>query len=51
MQLKFGNPESVPSHHLFPAEYEATKRMIIRDFAFFGIAVIGIVATIGTLFG
>lgn len=27
---------SVPLNRLFPEHYESSKRMIIRDFAFFG---------------
>lgn len=30
----------VPVHILFPEQYEASKRMIIRDFAFFGVCIV-----------
>ena len=40
-----------PDHILFPEDYEATKRMIVRDFIFFGAYIVGgivAVAFIGT---
>ena len=39
------NPESVPLHLLFPAEYRATCKMIVKDFALIGtMMVAGVVA-------
>jgi hypothetical protein len=42
----------LPLHVLFPADYEASKRAIVRDFAFFGSVIVGtvlIVAMVGSL--
>lgn len=30
----------VPLDRLFPEQYEASKRMIARDFAFFGVTIV-----------
>ena len=39
------NPETVPLHIMFPEQYRESRRMIVRDFAFFGAAiVVGVVA-------
>lgn len=38
------NPENVPLHLLFPAEYRATCKMIVKDFALIGsFMVLGVV--------
>ena len=45
------NPETVPLHIAFPEQYEASKRMIVKDFAAFGalivVAVVGFVYAFG----
>lgn len=35
------DPQRIPLHVLFPEEYEASRRMIARDFAFFGLCIVG----------
>lgn len=37
------NPENLPLHVLFPAEYRASCKMIVKDFAFYGVALVGLV--------
>lgn len=33
-------PETLPMNVLFPEAFEASKRMIVRDFAFFGATIV-----------
>lgn len=45
-------PENLPDHVLFPEAYEASRRMIIRDFAWFGTVIVAtcvLAATLGLL--
>lgn len=48
MTLPRPDPSTLPVHVLFPQEYEASKREIIRDFAFFGSVIAG-TAIVGAL--
>lgn len=34
------DPKTIPMNILFPEQYEASKRMIVRDFAFFGTCIV-----------
>lgn len=45
------DPHRTPIHVLFPEQYEASKRMIVRDFAYFGVVIVSsvlLVAILGT---
>jgi hypothetical protein len=35
------HPRDVPAHLLFPEHYEASKRMIVRDFLLLGSVIVG----------
>ena len=43
-------PENVPLHLLFPAEYRASCRMIVRDFAAYGVALVAMVTGVAFFF-
>jgi hypothetical protein len=52
MALPFApDAASVPLHRLFPEEYRATRRQIVRDFAFFGLCIVGFVLSLVLAFG
>lgn len=42
---------AMPLHVLFPEQYEHSKRMIVRDFAYFGLWVTGLVVLVAWAFG
>ena len=42
-------PEDVPSHLLFPEDYERSKRMVARDFLYFGTVIVASVILGATL--
>ena len=45
------NPENVPLNVLFPEQYAASARMVARDFAFFGLAIVTSVVGLVAVFG
>lgn len=46
MPLPRPDPSALPANVLFPEEYKESARMIVRDFAFFGAALV--VALVGS---
>lgn len=50
MSLRFGDANAAPAHVLFPAEYRASCRMIARDFALLGGAIVVGVVGLALLF-
>lgn len=44
------NPENVPLHLLFPAEYRATCKMIVKDFSLIGAMLVVSVVALAAFF-
>ena len=52
MVLPFAaDPHTLPLHVLFPDEYAATKRMIVKDFALYGAAIVAVVVAMAAIYG
>ena len=43
------DPKTYPLHVLFPEDYQASRRMIARDFAFFGVVIVASVVLVAVI--
>jgi hypothetical protein len=51
MSLPFArDPATVPAHVLFPEAYAESKRMIVRDFLTYGVAIVSCVVALNLLY-
>jgi hypothetical protein len=49
--MQFGNPETLPLHVVFPEQYAASKKQIVRDFARIVVVTVTFVVALNLIVG